>query len=191
MREEAGDWSRENAPPPPRPTPSSPPRSSTPPPPASDANASDEASDADDDEEGLPPVDESPMSDREKTEAAAETAAMVVGGIDFVATRFIGQRMALSDREEAKFVKLLTPIVKRRMPEFTARFSEEDRLMLWLSMTYGSKFITPEPVPVPAATPGGGDQRPEGDNSGTPTEAKVDGRKVEATVHKMERKVAT
>jgi hypothetical protein len=123
LDDEVGQWARENGVPPP--ADEQPPASDA----ASDAHASDTASDApkrddqvdgEEDEDGLPPVDNTPMSDEEKTEAAAETAAMIVGAVDFVMTKFVGQRMALSEKEEAKFVKLATPIVRRRMPKISA-----------------------------------------------------------------------
>jgi hypothetical protein len=191
LDDEVGQWARENGVPPP--ADEQPPASDA----ASDAHASDTASDApkrddqvdgEEDEDGLPPVDNTPMSDEEKTEAAAETAAMIVGAVDFVMTKFVGQRMALSEKEEAKFVKLATPIVRRRMPKIVARFSDEDRLLAYAGMVYAPKFFSPEPTKEPSTPSGGGGAEREGDNSGTPTEASVDGRKVEATVHDIKRK---
>lgn len=188
LRDEAAQWSTENAPP-------EPPRAPSSPPPTPEVPGAQPAAESDDESDDDEETDVAPPSPKQ-LQLAEQLSTLGWQLLDTFVPKQFGQRMKLTPDEKAELIRVSTPVIASRLPtdlEGAGEMSPEELLLTTAAFIYGPKYFSPEPAAQEPKSPsGGGEQKPEGSaSSGTPTEASVDGRKVDATVHELPKKKAS
>lgn len=192
----AAEWLRENAPPEPvKPEPARSEQPPSSPPPAAEPGSHAEPVERADDDDESDDQAPAPVRTPERMNLAAKLALVGWTLLDTYVPKQFGAHMKLAPAEKAELVQVTAPVIESRLPsDLNGEMTEEELLLSTVVTIYGSKLLfAPEPAAQQQEPPsGGGGQEHEGSGaSGIPTDAKVDGRPVEATVHEFKKKAGT